>query len=113
MEKQTCPHFDHCRLVLSYSENLRRNISLISYKSEIVCLLGFHRWLIDCISYVFQHYCVCYGTPNLTTRCVGAGIASPFFMVLNLLCAERLCPTNSSHATVAVGGLLLVVLFEY
>jgi hypothetical protein len=96
-----------------YFENFRRNISQISYIVVIVCLLGFHRWLDDCISYVFQHYCVCYGTPNLTTRCVGAGIASPFFMVLNLLCAERLCPTNSSHATVAVGGLLLVVLFEY
>ena len=112
---QTGPHFNHCRLVLflpMYSENFRRNISRNGYKAEIICLLGFHRWLIDYISYVIQH-CVCYDTPNLTTRCVGVGITCPFFMDLNLLCVERLCPTSSSHASVAFRGLLLlVVLFE-
>ena len=42
------------------------------------------------------------------------GIASPFFMVLDLLYAERLCPASSNLAAVAVGGLLLqVVLFEH
>ena len=91
-----------------YFENFRRNISRISCKVEIVCLLGFHRWLIDYISYVIQH-CVCYDTPNLTTRCVGVGITCPFFMDLNLLFVERLCPTSSSHASVAFRGLLLLV----
>jgi hypothetical protein len=105
--------------VLSYfvnSDNLQASISQICCIEVTVCFLHSHHWLIVGISLVFLvRSFLGYGTPNLTTRCVGVWTARPlFYLVLNLISVRTSCLSNFATAVAEIvrGRRLLLFLCD-
>ena len=93
--------------MLSYfvnSDNLQAIISQICCIEVTACFLHSHHWLIVGISLVFLlRSFLGYGTPDLTTRCVGVWTARPlFYPVLNLISARISCHTSSATAVAEI-----------